>query len=95
MFKIHEITAALVALVLIALAFVYGLFHVTLAGLIVCLCVLVIGGYIGVLLGRRSKTANEIADSVKERLDAYETILKRMQASMEFFSKSQDRSGNG
>ena len=62
MFNLPEISAAVIAIVLIALICIYGFFHVTIGGLAVMALVLVIGALIGVGLGRRSKTANAVYD---------------------------------
>lgn len=74
MFKLPEVAIGLIALVLIAITVIYGLFHITLGGLAVIALALVIGAVIGVGLGRNSKVANAIYD--RTRAEADEAIAR-------------------
>lgn len=80
MFKLPEISAMLVAAVLIVSAVIYGLFQFTVGGLLVVGLALVIGALIGVGLGRNSKTANaayEKALAEIREIDARTASLRR------------------
>lgn len=75
----------IIALLLIGYTLLFGLFHLTLGGLLLIAAALLIGAWTGIGLGRRSDTANAYYDQItgsetfkqiKARLDAAEGKLR-------------------
>lgn len=81
MFKLSELAVPVVAAALLVLAFFYGLFHVTVGGLLGVALVAVVAAYVGLMLGRRSETANLYADKIKAEIDEIRARAESVRAS--------------
>lgn len=80
MFKLTSLAEALLpiaAAVILGILMLIGVFQLTLGSLLICALVFVIGAYVGLMLGRRSKTANLYADRIKAEIDEIEARTKQ------------------